>query len=145
MHGPNMWPDATLMPGWQQHIRNYFNAMLDLSRVVAQGLALSLGLPGQFFDDKMKDPVAQLLLLRYPPPPAAAGATAATSANGHSQGAASLQRHQDGITRAVAPRKHQQQQEQQQYVGCGAHTDCGFLTILAQVCSPTCNKPSLLC
>jgi isopenicillin N synthase-like dioxygenase len=25
-----------------------------------------------------------------------------------------------------------------QYVGCGAHTDCGFLTILAQVCVCVC-------
>lgn len=134
MHGPNLWPDAALVPGWQQHVRTYFSAMLDLSRVVARGLALSLGLPEHFFDDKMKDPVAQLLLLRYPPPPAAARAAAAISANGHNRGAASLQRDQDGIT-CAATNKHQQQQqqEQQRYVGCGSHTDCGFLTILAQV------------
>jgi isopenicillin N synthase-like dioxygenase len=104
MHGPNVWPDPQDLPGWQQQVQSYFSGMLELSRVIARGLALSLALPDTFFTDKMQDPVAQLLMLRYPPPPqprqqAAAGAAA-----------------------------------EQQYVGCGAHTDCGFLTILAQVC-----------
>lgn len=101
MHGPNVWPDAHDLPGWQQQVQAYFNAMLDLSRVIARGLALSLSLPETFFTDKMRDPVAQLLLLRYPPPPK---------------------------QQPAAPGNGQEQQ----YVGCGAHTDCGFLTILAQ-------------
>lgn len=104
MHGPNVWPDPQELPGWQQEVHAYFAAMLDLSRVIARGLALSLSLPEAFFTDKMRDPVAQLLMLRYPPmpkPPQQAGGA---------------------------------DQQQRQYVGCGAHTDCGFLTILAQVC-----------
>lgn len=96
MHGPNVWPDAQQLPGWQEAVQGYCGAMLELSRVIARGLALSLSLPESFFTDKMQDPVAQLLMLRYPPPPAAAAA------------------------------------QEQQYVGCGAHTDCGFLTILSQ-------------
>jgi isopenicillin N synthase-like dioxygenase len=108
MHGPNVWPDTQALPGWQEGVQRYFSDMLELSRVVARGLALSLSLPPAFFTDRMQDPVAQLLLLRYPPPPAPSGGGGA-----------------DG--------SEQQQQQQQQYVGCGAHTDCGFLTILAQV------------
>lgn len=103
MHGPNVWPDPTELPGWEQQVQTYFTAMLDLSRVIARGLALSLSLPESFFTDKMMDPVAQLLLLRYPPAPKAQGVGAAAGG------------------------------QEQHYVGCGAHTDCGFLTILAQV------------
>lgn len=64
MHGPNVWPDAQELPGWQQQVQAYFSDMLELSRVIARGLALSLSLPETFFTDKMRDPVAQLLLLR---------------------------------------------------------------------------------
>jgi isopenicillin N synthase-like dioxygenase len=103
MHGPNVWPDPTELPGWEQQVQTYFTAMLDLSRVIARGLALSLSLPESFFTDKMRDPVAQLLLLRYPPAPKPHGVGAAAGG------------------------------KEQHYVGCGAHTDCGFLTILAQV------------
>jgi len=102
MHGPNVWPDPQELPGWRQQVQAYFGAMLELSRAIARGLALSLSLPETFFTDKMQDPVAQLLMLRYPPPPKQQQAAG---------GAGS----------------------QEQYVGCGAHTDCGFLTILAQV------------
>lgn len=100
MHGPNVWPDPQQLPGWQEAVEGYFSAMLELSRVIARGLALSLSLPESFFTDKMRDPVAQLLMLRYPPPPQRAQAAAG--------------------------------EQEQQYVGCGAHTDCGFLTILGQ-------------
>ncbi|GBF97419.1 hypothetical protein Rsub_09585 [Raphidocelis subcapitata] len=94
MHGANPWPPAPLLPGWQGRVRAYFAAALDLSRAVSRGLALALGLPESFFADRMRDPVAQLLLLRYPAPP--------------------------GGARRGRGR------------GCGEHTDCGFLTILAQ-------------
>jgi isopenicillin N synthase-like dioxygenase len=107
MHGPNVWPAADELPGWQQQVQAYFSDMLELSRVIARGLALSLSLPESFFTDRMQDPVAQLLMLRYPPPP---------------------RQHQAAATAAAAGG------QEQHYVGCGAHTDCGFLTILAQVC-----------
>jgi hypothetical protein len=109
MHGPNVWPDPTELPGWEQQVQTYFTAMLHLSRVIARGLALSLSLPESFFTDKMRDPVAQLLLLRYPPAPRPQGVAAAAGG------------------------------QEQHYVGCGAHTDCGFLTILAQVREEGCD------
>ncbi|KAF6253879.1 hypothetical protein COO60DRAFT_1642805 [Scenedesmus sp. NREL 46B-D3] len=118
MHGPNVWP--TQLPGWQQQVQAYFAGMLQLSRVVARGLALSLGLPEAFFTDKMHDPVAQLLLLRYPPPPQ----------NSSSAPTAAAEQQQQAATGAAAGGT--QQQQQPQHVGCGTHTDCGFLTILAQ-------------
>jgi len=104
MHGPNPWPAEQLLPGWAAAVAAYFAASLDLARVVARGLALALSLPERFFVDRMADPVAQLLLLRYP---AAAGDAPEASAS--------------------AARRR---------VGCGEHTDCGFLTILAQDAVP---------
>lgn len=91
MHGDSQWPD---LPGWRDTMQGYFSEAVELSRVVASALALSLDLPRDFFQNHLTDPVAQMLLLRYPPP--AQGNIAVNA-------------------------------------GCGAHTDCGFLTILAQV------------
>ncbi|KAI8466920.1 MAG: hypothetical protein J3K34DRAFT_524163 [Monoraphidium minutum] len=96
MHGPNPWPPAALLPGWAADVAAYYESALAVSRDLARGLALALRLDERFFADRMRDPVAQLLLLRYPPAPPA----------------------KRGGGRRV--------------VGCGAHTDCGFLTVLAQ-------------
>lgn len=101
MHGPNPWPSDSLLPGWQATVSAYFASALALSRDVSRGLALALGLPEAFFLDHMRDPVAQLLLLRYPPPAAPLGGGGGGAPGGEA-------------------------------VGCGEHTDCGFLTILAQ-------------
>jgi isopenicillin N synthase-like dioxygenase len=46
---------------------NYFDHMLQLSRHVAHALALSLHLQGDFFTNRMTDPVAQLVTFKYPP------------------------------------------------------------------------------
>ena len=88
----------------------HFADMLAVSKRVAQGLALSLGLgidaaaegggeagdaddEMDFFKRNMGEAVAQMVLLRYPPVLLS---------------------------------------EADEVKGCGAHTDCGFLTILAQ-------------
>lgn len=77
MHGPNPWPSAALLPGWAPRVRAYCKGALGLSRAVARGLALALSLPEGFFEARMHDPVAQLLLLRYPPAADAAAVAAA--------------------------------------------------------------------
>jgi isopenicillin N synthase-like dioxygenase len=168
MHGPNTWP---LIPGWEPSIRTYFHDMLQLSKAVARGVALSLNLPETFFDDKMRDPVAQLLLLKYPPPPAqqatagnchqqqqdsqkmpgergpgsasfniyvsTGGNSNASQANSSAGGAlAATEGTEDQAAAeaaAAAAASTDSAAGQGEYVGCGAHTDCGFLTILAQV------------
>jgi isopenicillin N synthase-like dioxygenase len=37
------------------------------------------------------------------------------------------------VAGAAVEASQQQQQQPVQHVGCGTHTDCGFMTILAQV------------
>ncbi|CAN5529357.1 oxidoreductase [soil metagenome] len=66
--GPNLWPAG--MPEFQEVTLRYFAVLQDLAAVLLEGIALSLDLPGNFFDPLKIDPLATLRLLHYPPQPA---------------------------------------------------------------------------
>lgn len=93
LHGPNLWPDEDLVPGFRAAVEDYFAALRRLAEQLMRGFALALALPPDWFADKIDRPLAQLRLLHYPPQ------------GGH-------------ITART--------------LGCGAHSDYGCLTILAQ-------------
>lgn len=61
--GVNFWPD---LPGWRTTATDYFNQCLDLGRVIHRGFSLDLGLPEDFFDSHLSNPIATLRMLRYP-------------------------------------------------------------------------------
>ncbi|MER9946241.1 isopenicillin N synthase family oxygenase [Mesorhizobium sp. M0092] len=63
--GPNQWP-ATL-PGFREAVFTYHEAMKELSIKILRGIALSLDLPSDFFEPRMKDPITTQRLQRYPP------------------------------------------------------------------------------
>ena len=87
MHGVNQFPESLQL--FEPIMRAYWKMfLLVVGPRLMKALAMSLGLPRDFFIDKCSDPVAQMVLLRYP---------------------------------STTSRR-----------GCGSHTDCGFLTILAQ-------------
>lgn len=65
IYGPNVWPEE--VPAFRDEIYAYFEEMLRLGRVLFHGFALSLGLPEDYFADKIDKPMAQLRLVRYPP------------------------------------------------------------------------------
>jgi isopenicillin N synthase-like dioxygenase len=71
MHGPNLWPEQTILSGnekdFRQDLTLCFEQMLEMSRVIAHALALSLKLDPAFFTGRMKDPAAQLVGFKYPP------------------------------------------------------------------------------
>mmetsp|Transcript_3326 Transcript_3326/g.4432 ORF Transcript_3326/g.4432 Transcript_3326/m.4432 type:complete len:356 (-) Transcript_3326:188-1255(-) len=84
MHGPNLFPttrdyvgngdtngnknsEEDFCQSFRHDMTNYYDCMLQLSRHVAHALALSLNLQGDFFTNRMKDPVAQLVAFKYPP------------------------------------------------------------------------------
>ena len=63
----NLWPD---LPGFRETMLEYYNAMWTLGRTLHTAFATELGLPTDFFEDKLERPLATLRLLHYPPRPA---------------------------------------------------------------------------
>lgn len=63
----NAWPKT---PGFRATFLAYFDACSRLGDEIHRAFALDLGLPLDFFADKLDRPLATLRLLRYPPEPA---------------------------------------------------------------------------
>ena len=63
---PNLWPGA--LPALEPAMKAYFLGVEDLSRRLARCLALALGLPSDWFADKLDRHGSQLRLLHYPAP-----------------------------------------------------------------------------
>lgn len=62
----NLWPE---MPGFRQTMLDYYDACHGLGRLLHRGFAIDLGLPPDFFEDKLDRPMAVLRLLHYPQAP----------------------------------------------------------------------------
>ena len=69
--GPNQWPAQ--QPALRDTVREYVNAMEDLSRRLTQLIALCLDLPQDYFGPFFERPTTFLRLLRYPPTSAEEG------------------------------------------------------------------------
>lgn len=67
LHGPNQWPAGA--PLFRALMTEYYARMCDLGHLLCRAMAIALGLPQGFFDDKVDRPLAQLRLLHYPPTP----------------------------------------------------------------------------
>ena len=65
LHGPNVWPDAALLPEWRENMERYHAHMERVGRRLVRLLALTLGLDAAFFDDKFDEPMLMLRLLHY--------------------------------------------------------------------------------
>ena len=62
----NAWPKT---PGFRATFLAYFDACVKLGDEIHRAFARDLGLPLDFFVDKLERPLATLRLLRYPPEP----------------------------------------------------------------------------
>lgn len=62
----NLWPS---MDGFRDTMLAYFDACHALGQSVHRAFAADLGLPSDFFEDKLDRPMAVLRLLHYPPAP----------------------------------------------------------------------------
>jgi isopenicillin N synthase-like dioxygenase len=63
MLGPNQWPD---LPGFQETVTAWYDAVYDLGTAVFRGFALALGEPEDLFLRHVTVPPSQLRLLHYP-------------------------------------------------------------------------------
>lgn len=66
-HGPNQWPVAPAE--FRPVMLEYLEAVQGLAERILRGLALSLGLAADYFEDYLSSPAVVLRLLRYPPQP----------------------------------------------------------------------------
>ena len=105
---PTPLPPDDLLPGWRSAIAAYYIGMEGVCFALIHSIARSLALEEQFFDNAFHQGLSTLRLLRYPVRPAEELAACEDA----------------GIW--VSNR------ERQQYVVGAAHTDSGFMTLLAQ-------------
>ena len=77
---PNVWPP---IEGWRPRVQAYFDAALLAARRLHVAFAIDLGLPEDFFDDKIDRPLATLRLLHYPAPVDGAAANESIGAGAH--------------------------------------------------------------
>jgi isopenicillin N synthase-like dioxygenase len=59
----NLWPDVA---GFRETMLAYYHELWRLGRVLDRGFPIDLGLPADYFGDKLEGPNATLRLLRYP-------------------------------------------------------------------------------
>ena len=69
-YGHNQWPAE--LPAAPAQCERYIRTMLALSQRLMQLMALSLGLPEQYFDHTAESPMVTLRMVRYPAHPAGA-------------------------------------------------------------------------
>jgi isopenicillin N synthase-like dioxygenase len=63
MLGPNPWPE---LPGFQETIGSYYNAVFALGNLLFRGFALAVGLDEDHFSRRVTKPPSQLRLIHYP-------------------------------------------------------------------------------
>ncbi len=63
---PNLWPDGS--PGLRPAMLAYYDGMVDLARLLGHAYAVALGMPEDFFVERLTGHACQLRLLHYPAP-----------------------------------------------------------------------------
>jgi isopenicillin N synthase-like dioxygenase len=109
---PTPMPAESLLPGWRDAVAAYYRAMERVAGVLMQALARSLGLEEAFFDGAFRGGLSTLRLLQYPV---------------RTQADLDSCRDADLWVSSGSARLH--------VVGA-AHTDSGFMTLLAQDAVP---------
>jgi len=101
-------PAEALLPGWRSAVAAYYAAMGSVCVALMQSIARSLGLEGRFFDDAFHQGLSTLRLLRYPA------------------------RAPEELATCEDPNVWVTHGGERRYLTGAAHTDSGFITLLAQ-------------
>ena len=68
LHGPNQWPAEADCPGFRAAVTEFMDAMHGLAKRLMEAIALSLGMPRDYFARTFgEEPHTRLKLVRYPP------------------------------------------------------------------------------
>ena len=105
---PTPLPAESLLPGWRGAIASYYRAMERVSRVLMQSVARGLALADNHFDESFRGGLSTLRLLHYP-----------------------VRTSQD-LESCKDPDLWVTTTDQRLHVVGAAHTDSGFMTLLAQ-------------
>lgn len=68
-YGPNQWPEEAQLPGFAAFSQSFMDRVYDLGRVLMAIFANVAGLPEDYFEPMLVDPMATLRLVHYPPQP----------------------------------------------------------------------------
>jgi isopenicillin N synthase-like dioxygenase len=63
----NVWPDDSVAPGFRMAFTNYYREMQRLAGDLMQIFALALGLPEDYFEDKVDKHFSNMAAYHYPP------------------------------------------------------------------------------
>ncbi len=105
---PTPLPAEAVLPGWRKAVADYYLAMERVAAVLMQALARSLGLPESYFDASFREGLSTLRLLQYPV------------------------RTQDDLDSCQDAQLWVRSGSERLHVVGAAHTDSGFMTLLAQ-------------
>jgi isopenicillin N synthase-like dioxygenase len=105
---PTPMPPEAMLPGWRNAVADYYLAMERVAGVLMQALARGLGLSESFFDASFRQGLSTLRLLQYPV------------------------RTRDDLDSCQDAELWVRSGSEQLHVVGAAHTDSGFMTLLAQ-------------
>ncbi|HEV2284966.1 MAG TPA: 2OG-Fe(II) oxygenase family protein [Steroidobacteraceae bacterium] len=105
---PTPLPQEAELPGWRAAVAAYYGAMERIARALMQSIARGLELAPDYFDAAFHEGLSTLRLLRYPA------------------------RAEAELARCAAPGVWVEYGGARRYLTGAAHTDSGFLTLLAQ-------------
>jgi isopenicillin N synthase-like dioxygenase len=101
-------PEEVLLPGWRSAVAAYYAAMVRVCVLLMQSIARSLGLEERFFDEAFHQGLSTLRLLRYPP------------------------RTPEELATCRETELWVSYAGERRFLTGAAHTDSGFVTLLAQ-------------